>query len=95
MKTKAYVSKLHMAVVMRNPTWVRRLLAEGYNPNIETGFLPLLHEAILNEDVEVAQMLVKSGASATPAFHIDTAKERNTFLFDGERVCVTRSLLNA
>jgi hypothetical protein len=89
-----FVSKLHMAVTVRNRAWVKRLLQEGYDPNVDTRYdFPLLHLAILNGDIEIAEMLKEAGATASTSLVIESCTERWVFEWLGSEVTVNTTPL--
>lgn len=70
-----YVSKLHMAVSCRNESWVKRLLAEGANPNVETNGWTLLQQALFIRNAPIAKMLKAAGATGQIAIDVSLSEE--------------------
>lgn len=64
-------TKLQYAVHFKNPAWVKRLLAEGHDPNQVEPFyhewyregLSLVQAAVRDRSGEVARLLVDAGAT--------------------------------
>jgi len=65
---KNFVSPLHRAVAIRNPAWVKRLLAEGgADLTVRDKWNHTLFEiAMINFEGEIAQMLLDAGAEGQP-----------------------------
>lgn len=62
-----YVSPLHRAVTLRNPGWVKRLLDNGANPNVDTkDQFSLFELSLINRDSEIAVFLRQAGAQGIP-----------------------------